>query len=391
MPAPATTGSRLPSHARAGPGHSLLALLCALALALPVCPWHVVGAPHLALSPHEIVALSLPPLAHARAPGEHRGFILSADRELTVAARATSPEWPHLRIHVDDPIDRTGIARALLPTSGADDESPTLAFSRCSTTAALVSAYFCGAADLEAEGAEAVTLHGVAEIASALHAAKRPSRLTGPCSALCRRAPQSDEAAQVVLEITIFDFEVPAEYFSHVLALYVLPNGTVQIFQSFVNEYTLVEDLANPLRTMNASGLSKFLNRLRLLEKRKHVDHVLRRTYRELFNYDLLLADDEAEDEQLRTGASITGEIKCVVPPWIAAAVESPLSQCSRCVADFFTSAAFLRHDPLTSRHARQGQHRPHAEHRPSPSHPSHTEEAANAAHPGNTANDAPP
>jgi hypothetical protein len=101
--------------------------------------------------------------------------------------------------------------------------------------------------------------------------------------------------------------------FGHVFTLHVLPDGTVQLYQSFIQQFSLPVHLART-PPFTQPRLNEFLDNLALLEKRIPMGQVRvfgeaeRQAYHR--NFQVLL--------QKKTAGNITVRsfVACVMPPW---------------------------------------------------------------------------
>ena len=251
------------------------------------------------------------PAARARAPTEHRAFAAAdASFSETYSALPIAPPktwWQRLLTHrrraPDDGYFNVGGLQGTQEDLLADGiDMAKGGHTRCSTTAFAVAVYLCGLPALHVLGNPDGV--GVAALAESVAAAAAIAERRGT-------------APQVVWHVSVHDPTDTA--FGHVFALHMLPDGRVQVWQSFVAQYTLQSHLKRS-PPLDAVGVAALLAWLAILERATAWGAAERTAYDAAFG--VLLTDKKA------VGAvQVSFHVPCVVPPWnVTAAAADPLT-----------------------------------------------------------------
>lgn len=116
---------------------------------------------------------------------------------------------------------------------------------------------------------------------------------------------------QAVIEVHVIDDS--DKDVGHVFVLHALPDGRVQLYQSFISQYSLQAHLQST-KPFDQAAMSKFVDQLRTLEKASYGNWMLHAdaAYRSAFNY----KGDAFAYKHAAGQISVTWSVTCIVPPW---------------------------------------------------------------------------
>lgn len=182
-------------------------------------------------------------------------------------------------------------------------------FTRCAASAFAVITYFCGA-----DAAHAV-YDPLLSMVMAEVGAGALRRQLGLLRKLQQEHPQG-LMPQAVFHLDITDSEDRG--LGHVWALHMMPDGSGQLYMSYIQKYTLRQYLTGKgARPLSPSALDAFVDTLEVLENASHGawGQVPMSAYHAAFN--VMLYNKE------RAGnVTLASHLACVVPPWNGTAAD---------------------------------------------------------------------